>query len=368
MKILILTNYANGLYLFRKELLEKLHKEGHKVLVSVPVDEQCGKIEQLGCEIIPTALERRGSNPIKDFALFRFYLKLLKREKPDAVLTYTIKPNLYGGLSCRIKKVPYLCNITGLGTAIEKKSLLSRFLLLFYKVAAAKAERVFFQNESNRKFLQEQGIAKHNSRMLPGSGVNLTQHTCEPYPSEEEGIRFLAVIRIMKDKGIDEYLEAARRIKATHQNVLFYLAGEYEEETKEKYEPVLHRLEAEKVVKYLGHIDNVKEVMAQSHVIVHPSYHEGLSNVLLEAAACGRPILTSDIPGCRETIVPGSSGLTFTPCDTDSLVEAIEQLLALDVREREKMGLAGRAWVEAHFDRELVIAAYLEELQKIADK
>lgn len=367
MKILILTNYANGLYLFRRELLETLKQENHELLVSVPMDEQCKKIENLGCRIIPTLLERRGNNPIKDLKLFMFYMNLLKTHKPDIVFTYTIKPNIYGGISCRIKKVPYLCNITGLGTAIESKGILSKILLKFYRISMKKARCVFFQNEGNRAFMHRYGIAKQNSRLLPGSGVNLIQHPYEPYPSEDVEIRFLAVIRIMKDKGIDEYLQAAEIMSKVHDRISFYLVGEYEEETREHYEPILYRLEKEKVIKYLGHIDNVEEIMAQSHVIVHPSYHEGLSNVLLEAAACGRPILTSNVSGCRETVKQDISGFLFEPCQTTELVNAIEKILSITFEERKKMGIEGRKLVETYFDRNNVISAYQEEIRKIED-
>ena len=365
MKILILTNYANGLYLFRKELLETLQQAGHELWVSVPLDEQCKKIEELGCKITAAPLERRGSNPIKDLKLLLYYMKLIKRFKPETVLTYTIKPNLYGGLACRLKKVPYLCNITGLGTAIENRGMLSEILLRFYKIAVAKANCVFFQNEGNRALMHSYGIAKKNSRLIPGSGVNLQDNPYETYPPDTEGIRFLTAIRIMKEKGIDEYLQAAEIITRKHQNVFFYLAGEYEEEAKEHYEPILCRLEKEKVVKYLGHIDNVEEVMAKSHIIVHPSYYEGLSNVLLEGAACGRPVVACDAPGCREAVSKEASGILYEPGRVDALVAAIERILSFTSEEREKMGIAGRKWVEAYFDRNIVISVYQEELQKI---
>ena len=174
---MILTNYANGLYLFRKELLAQFLKDGHEVVVSIPFDENRFKIEKLGCRVIEAHLERRGSNPVHDLKLLGEYLACLKAEKPEMVLTYTIKPNLYGGLACRIRKIPYLMNITGLGTAIEHKSLLSRALLLLYRIASAKAARVFFQNEKNRDFMQSHGIAKENAALLPVSYTHLTLPT-----------------------------------------------------------------------------------------------------------------------------------------------------------------------------------------------
>lgn len=229
-----------------------------------------------------------------------------------------------------------------------------------------KAERVFFQNAKNREFMNRHGIAVHNSGLLPGSGVNLCEHTFSPYPPETEGIIFLAVIRIMRDKGIDEYLEAARvmvrRQAETDVQIRFWLAGEYEEESRAQYEPVIRELEDSGIIRYFGHIDNVGEVMAQSHVIVHPSYHEGLSNVLLEAATCGRPVLASRISGCVETFCEGESGFGFAIKSADALVQAMEKVLALSGEERERMGRDGRKWVEDHFDRNIVLQAYRDEL------
>lgn len=364
MKILILTNYANGLYLFRKELLQAFARDGHEVCVSLPPDGNALKLKNL-CRIIETPFDRRGVNPIKDISLFMSYLRLLKREKPDIVLTYTIKPNLYGGLACRIKGIPYICNVTGLGTAIENGGFLSRILLCFYKMSMKKAQTVFFQNMRNRDFMTKRGIAVNNNALLPGSGVNLIEHPFRDYPKEDRHVRFLAVVRIMKDKGIDEYLEAASIMKKRDKSLKFYLVGEYEEETRNIYEPRINELCDKKVIKYFGHIDNVEEVMTRSHIIVHPSYHEGLSNVLLEAAACGRPVLATDINGCIETFSEGESGFGFAPGNTDALVSAMEKILLLSAEERRQMGIAGRAWVEKNFDRKFVIKAYKNELEKI---
>ena len=365
MKILILSNYANGLYLFRKEVLLSFLEKGYETVVSVPPDENCEKLKALGVRLIPTAFERRGNNPVHDGRLFLRYLSLLKEEKPDVVLTYTIKPNLYGGLACRLKKVPYLVNITGLGTALEQSGLLGRILLKFYRIATKRASCVFFQNDGNRQFMLDRKIGVNRDRLLPGSGVNLKEQPFSPYPSEEKGIIFLAVLRIMKDKGIEEYLEAAKKITEEYPNAHFYLVGEFEEETRWRYEPLLEELSSKGIIRYFGHIDNVPEVMAESHIIVHPSYHEGLSNVLLEAAACGRPVLASDVPGCRETLEQEKSGLLFAPRDTDSLVRTIKSILMRTETERKEMGLMGREYVENTFDRNKVITAYFEEIQRV---
>jgi galacturonosyltransferase len=169
----------------------------------------------------------------------------------------------------------------------------------------------------------------------------------------------------MKDKGIDEYLEAAQIVRKSHQNVEFRLVGEYEEEEREHYEPVIRSLEDKGIIKYYGHINNVSEVMADSHVIVHPSYHEGLSNVLLEAASCGRPVLAGNINGCIETFIQGESGFAFEIKSTKALVESVEKILALSYEERKNMGIAGRRWVEEKFDRNIVLQAYRSELEAL---
>ena len=366
MKILILTNYANGLYLFRKELLKTFMDAGHIVLISAPFDENSKKLEKYCTRLIDTHLERHGLNPFKDLELFHNYNSLMKDVKPDVVLTYTIKPNIYGGFAARFHRVPYICNITGLGTAIEKGGLMSSALVAMYRGATKGARKVVFHNERNRGFMQSKGIAVNNSGLLPGSGVNLEEHPYRGYPIENEGIRILAVCRIMKDKGMTEYLEAAERISKTHDNVHFELVSEYEEDEREFYEPWITRLQNEGVLKYYGHVDSVEPLMNNCHIVVHPSYHEGMSNVLLEADACGRPILCSNINGCIEALDGENNGYAFEPRSTDALVEAIERILALPEKTRAQMGVNGRKYIEKTFDRQIVIDAYLAELSALS--
>ena len=357
MKILILSNYANGLFLFRKEVISSFIQKGAEVLISVPFDENCTKLENLGARIVSCNLERRGMNPVKDLKLLKQYQALLKTEVPDLILTYTIKPNLYGGIAARGCRIPYAMNITGLGTALENPGFLGKILLLLYRYVAAKALRVFFQNEGNLQFMQKHKIALQNAHLLPGSGVNLKEHPFCPYPSEKNGIRFLAVLRIMKDKGIEEYLYAVQKISEAYSNVHFELVGEYEEESRSTYEPMIQELESQGCLTYYGHIDNVPEVMANCHILIHPSYHEGLSNVCLEAAACGRGVLTTDVPGCRETVT-GQSGILFPARSKESLLKAVQAVLSCSPGERRNMGIHGHQHVEEHFNRQIVIDAY----------
>lgn len=365
MRILILANYANGIWLYRKELVRSFIDDGHEVFISVPPDENCQKLTKLGFNVIETELDRHGMNPVKDLGLLKNYLELIKKYRPGVVLTYTIKPNIYGATAARLKRVPYICNITGLGKAIQGGGMLSKVLCQMYKFSMGKAVKVFFQNEGNMKILQERGIAKKNAALLPGSGVNTTEHPLREYPDENEGIRILAVLRMMRDKGVGEYLEAAEKLSTKLPNLKFELVGEYEEDERQIYEPMIQGLVDKGILKYYGHIDNVEEVMSKSHIICHPSYHEGMSNVLLEAAACGRPILTSNIPGCKEAVIEGKSGYLFKSESAPALIESIEKIAALSAQERKDMGLEGRKFIVGKFDRNIIIDRYRQELAKL---
>lgn len=366
-KVLIISNNSGGLYEFRNEIVVDLLKD-YEVYITLPdVDHYYEAFEKEGCKMTNIPFERRGMNPVKDFNLLLQYRKLIKKVKPDVVCTYTIKPNIYGGLACAITRTPYVCNVTGLGTAIENGGILSKVLIMMYRTALRKAGCVFFQNDHNREFMQSQGIAKKTAKMLPGSGVNLNGHSYKIYPSEEAAINILAVLRIMDDKGMREFLAAVEEIGNPDGNpkVLFKLAGNYEEESRDRYEPLISRLVEEGKLEYLGFVDDMDSVYEKCHILVHPSYHEGLSNVCLEAAACGRPVLTTDVPGCRETVEKGESGLIFASRNEKALIDAINEVLGYSYEQREKMGKAGRKYVEDNFSRDIVIKTYRETINGI---
>ena len=215
-KILVLANNDVGLYSFRKELLEEFVKKGHTVYCVLPFAEKIENIKKIGCECIDIKISRRGTNPFKDFKLFLNYIKLIRRIKPDVVLAYTIKPNVYGGLACALKRIPYIANVTGLGTAVQNGGLMQKLTLMLYKIGLYKAKMVFFQNSENQKFMLEHGIVKGENDLLPGSGVNLEQHCFEEYPESDDNIVLLTIGRIMKDKGTNEILQAAKIIKAEY--------------------------------------------------------------------------------------------------------------------------------------------------------
>lgn len=367
--VLILTNSDSGLYDFRKEVLTALQKEGYRVHVSVPDTGYAKKIDALGCIRHETHLDRRGMNPLQDGKLFLFYLRLIRQVRPAAVLTYTIKPNVYGGMACRLLRVPVLANITGLGSTLQKSGILQKLIVFLYREGLRCASCVFFQNKKNLEFMTEKGCLKRGApvRVIPGSGVNLQEHEYRPYPGDKQ-VRFLSVMRIMKDKGIGELLETAGTIHAQYPETLFEILGAYEEESRDRYEPLIGDLQSRGAVRYYGYRDDVAAFYEDCHALIHPSYHEGMSNVLQEAAAAGRPVLASDINGCKEIFEDGISGFAFPPKDAAGLTEAVRRFLSLSHSQREEMGRQARAYVEGHFDRRDVVEAYLEEIRRVTGR
>ena len=360
-KILILANNDVGLYRFRKELIESLLDQGYEVYISLPAGYYVEKLCHMGCVFFDTPIDRRGTNPITDLKLIFYYKTLIKNIKPDVVLTYTIKPNVYGGIACKSSNTPYIANVTGLGTSIENGGLLQKTTLALYANSLRKAACVFFQNETNRQFFIDKHIVTGKTRLIPGSGVNLKYHCFEEYPDSDNIIKFLFIGRIMKDKGIDELLEAAQKVKCMYPNVQFDLVGYCEE----NYTKRLSDFENRGIIKYHGQQDDVHSFIKGAHAIIHPSYHEGMANVLLEAASTGRPVLASNIPGCRETFDEGVSGYGFEVKNTAALVNTIEKFIRLPYKNKKQMGIAGRAKVECEFDRQIVIDSYMEEINKI---
>ena len=363
MRILFIANNAAGLYAFRRELVQELMKDG-EVYVSTPNGVDVDNLISLGCHHIETMMERHGTNPVNDIKLLVSYIKLIKKIRPDVVLTYTVKPNTYGGIACRILKVPYITNITGLGVALENKGIVSSIVRILYKIGLKKSSMVFFQNSANRDYMLARNIVSGESYLLPGSGINLEMNPFEEYPQDDSNPIFLIIGRIMKDKGIDEVLDAIRIIKAKHNNVTFQLIGGYDED----YRDIINHVSNEQLLEYIGYIDNVHDYLKNSHATINASYHEGLSNVLLETAATGRPILASDIPGCKETVQEGVSGILFQVKSADAIVQAVETFLTLPYEKKVEMGRKGREWVEKHFDRTIVVNKYSEVISTIIYK
>lgn len=358
-RIVILANQSGGLYDFRKDLMIALQEKA-EVYAVVPHNDRWDELQALADRVIELPIDRRGMNPARDAKLLGQYRAILKRLRPDLVLTYTIKPNIYGGLACRALHIPYAVNITGLGSAIENGGWLKRFVLTLYKPVLAGAKVVFFENAGNRDTLAAAGVVPQGRDVvLHGAGVNLEDYPCQPYPLEG-AVRFLFVGRVMHEKGVDELFAAAKRMKQTYgDSVEFHIVGSFEE----GYKPLMDELEQTGVVKYHGYQSDMKRFYAMADCVVLPSYHEGMSNVLLEAAASGRPLITSDIPGCREAVEPGVSGYLCPARDADALYAAMRQFLELPPAQRTAMGCRGRERMERQFGKATVVAETIKHLE-----
>lgn len=364
-KVLILGNSHLTVFGFRGELIEQLAKDGYEVTVAFP-NGPFGNGEstarEYNCNFIEVDINRRGTNPFQDLNLIRKYIKLIKKIKPAVVLAYTVKCDIYGGIACRLLKVPFIPNITGLGKGLAEGNITKKITIMLYKIAIKNAVCVFFQNEQDKQFFIDNKINFTKGIVLPGSGVNLEKFKPLEYPEDDKKIRFTYIARVMKAKGIEEFLAAARTIKEKNYNVEFHVCGYCEED----YENKIKEAEKDNVIVYNGLVKNVIEQEEKSHCIVLPTFHpEGISNVLLEAAASARPIITTNRAGCRETVDDGKTGFLVKERDYVDLVDKMILFIEMNNNERKKMGLEGRKKIEKEFDRKIVVDAYMSEIKKI---
>lgn len=363
-KILILANNDLGLYNFRKELVQELLNKNFLIYISAPFGEKITYFENIGCVFLNTDIERRGKNPFKDISLIFQYGKIIKKIKPNIILTYTIKPNIYGGIVARFNKIHYIVNITGLGSAVMQPGFLQKITLLLYKFSLKNVNCIFFQNEANLNFFKNIGLNSKKNRLIPGSGVNLDKYHLLEYPNDKN-IEFIYISRIMKEKGIEEYLKAAEFVKNKYPNTIFHILGYCEE----NYIELINDYERKNIVKYHGLQTNIIPYLKEIHCTIHPTYYpEGMSNVVLESAASGRPVITTNRAGCREAVEDGVTGFLFEEKNTQELISKIERFISMTNAKKRMMGLNGRLKVEKEFNREIVIKAYIEELNKIINK
>ncbi len=356
-KILIITNHSYMLYRFRLELIQRLQEE-HEVVLAMPFVGHETDFQAMNLRCLETKLDRRSINPFKDLRLLRRYRKILKQEKPDLVLTYSIKPNLYGGLACAMSKIPYCTHIQGLGSAFQRRAL-SFLVGRLYKLALRKSRIVFFENRFNADiFLQKKLLPAHKLCVLPGAGVNITEYPYRPH-KKQEPVHFLYLGRFMQEKGMDELFAAMERLQETHPNrAILDLVGFFEDGYREEVEA----LTSKGLARFHGFQTDPRPFYEQADCVVLPSYHEGMSNVLLEAAAMGCPLITSDIPGCREAVIDGESGYLCNVQDTDSLYQAMLRILELSPEELEQMGRKGAEKIRREFDRNQVVQTTVQAL------
>ena len=360
-KVLVLGNSHLVVFGFRGELIKRLLVDGYNVVVSFPngpFGEGEETSREYGCKFVEVNIERRNTNPFSDMKLIKDYVRLIKSEKPDVVLAYTVKCDVYGGLACKKTDTVFIPNITGIGKGLAEGGMLEKILVHLYKRALKKAHIVYFQNQSDEQFFIDKKIKMNRHKVLPGSGVNLDKYVPLEYPIDDKVI-FTYIARVMKAKGIEQFLAAANALKGMAE---FHICGYCEEDYKE----VIEKAQADGTVIYHGLVNNIIDYERMSHCVVLPTYHpEGISNVLLEAAACARPIITTDRPGCRETVDDGKTGFLIKERDSVDLINKMQLFIDMTNEERKSMGLKGRAKIEREFDRQIVVNEYMSELDSL---
>lgn len=371
--IALLTNNDDDVYCFRKELIEGLIAEGYDMLISCPDGPKFELMKDISYIYDNPDIDRRGTNPVKDFGLLMHYCKLFKKYRPAVVLTYTAKPNVYASIAAHWMGIPVINNLTGLGSVVNESGLKQKFIMWLFKIAYRKSACMMFQNATNMQVAIDAGMVKGDYKLIPGSGVNTDRYPLQPYPDGGDGktgapVVFNYIGRVLKDKRVDDYIEAAKRIKRNYPQTEFNILG-FIEPTEMHYEEDLRILGEQGFVMYRGSQKDIKPWVARAHATIHPStYGEGMSNVLLESASMGRFIITTNNPGCQETLEHEKTGFIYQGGNVDALVETIERFLAIPNETRQKMGEAGRERVKAQFSREFVIKAYKEKINELLKK
>lgn len=368
--IALLTNNDDDVYCFRKELIEALIAEGYEMLISCPDGPKFELMKDIPYIYDNPNIDRRGTNPVKDFGLMMHYKNLFKQYKPAVALTYTAKPNVYASIAAHRLGIPVINNLTGLGSVVNETGLMKNFIMWLFKLAYSKSACMMFQNATNMQVAIDHGMVKGKYRLIPGSGVDTDRYPLQPYPDGGDGktgapVVFNYIGRILHDKGVDDYIEAAKRIKKEYPQTEFNMLG-FIEPTESHYEQDLAELEKQDIVKYRGSQKDVKPFIARAHCTIHPStYGEGMSNVLQESASSGRFLITTNNPGCQETVEDNKTGYIYQGGNVDALVQTIERFLALPNGQRKTAGELGRERMIEKFSRKIVIKAYREEIKRI---
>ncbi|UYZ57882.1 glycosyltransferase family 4 protein [Hymenobacter latericus] len=369
MRVAIVINTSWNIWNFRRNLVRALQAAGHEVLAIAPPDAYSARLEtELGCRYVPIAMENKGTNPLKDALLTKRFYDIYRRERPDVVLQYTIKPNIYGTLAARLAGVPSVNNVSGLGTVFIVKNLVSKVALGLYRFAFRFPKRVFFQNDDDRQLFLQHGLVRQEiTDLLPGSGIDVDKYRPDAAaPVRHEPFVFLMIARVLYEKGVEEYFEAARQVRAQVPGTRFQLLGGIDESGGVGVKrAVLEQWLQAGHVEYLGTSDDVPAHIRQADCVVLPSYREGTPKTLLEAAAMGKPLVTTDVPGCRETVVDGRNGYLCQVRSADDLGAKMLQVLRLPDAELRRMGEASRQLAEQKFDERIVLQKYLNIVNEV---
>lgn len=351
----------NNFYNFRRELIFEMLKEKYQVYLVCPYGKKLDIFIAAGCRFINLKIDRRGTNPIKDFQQIVFYKKILQKIKPDVVLTYTGKCSIYGGIACG-KKYPYIVNNAGLMDTSTYPFWLDIVLNFLYKEGFRNATCIMYQNKQERDYINKLLKYKVRYKDIPGSGVNLNEFTYQSYPVDDSEIVFNFVGRIVGIKGITEYIECAKRVHAIYPNTKFIIYGDYDDD---QYRKKINEGISKGYLEYGGILMDMKPAIAKAHAVIHPSYYEGMTNVVLEYSASGRVCIGSNIPGVMDGIDNGVTGYTFNCKDINDLVEKVNIFIKLSHEKKAEMGIKAREKMEREFDRKIVTDTYLEEIERI---
>lgn len=363
--VVVATNSAWNISNFRAPLVTALCAEGWRVVALAPDDGYADAVRALGAEFVPISIDSSGTSLLRDARLLADYVAKLRSIQPDAFLGFTIKPNVYGSIAARLLGIKVINNISGLGTAFMQPGLLNQVVRRLYRFALGGSSRVFFQNNHDRDmFVEGRLVRKRQSEVIPGSGIDLQRFQPSSGAREKAApFRYLFVGRLLRDKGLVEYAEAARLLRKQWPQVEFAILGfaGSDNRTAVPIEQV-ERWQDENVTVYLGDSADVRPFIAEADCVVLPSYREGLPRSLLEAAAMAKPIVATDVPGCRDIVTEGENGFLCAARSVASLAQAMERMLALEPAQRAAMGRRGREKVEKEFDQKLVVDAYLGAL------
>ena len=366
---LITINTSWNIFNFRVGLLKALQKEGYKIVCVAPYDDYSKKLEELGFEYYEIKMNNKGTNPVEDMKLIRDYYALYKKINPDVILQYTIKPNIYGSIAARLLGKNVISNISGLGTVFLNDNLSSKIARWLYKVSLVN-NKLFFQNSEDKNLFVKNGLVKETQTdLLPGSGINTDIYKPSEDIEANEKLTFMMIARLVRDKGIGEYIEAIKIIKQKYQNVEFKLLGSlYPGNPTAVSQDELNSWIDEGLINYLGHSDDVKSEILKVDCVVLPSYREGLSRVLLEAGALAKPIVTTNTPGCKDVVDDNINGFLCEVKSSSSLADAMEKMINLSNKDRKAMGQKSREKIIGEFDEKLVIEKYNIEINKFDNK
>ncbi|SJZ60828.1 Glycosyltransferase involved in cell wall bisynthesis [Cetobacterium ceti] len=364
MKIFFTANVLWDIYIFRYGVIKELIKDGHEVVVVAPKDDRIDFEKQLNIRHIPIEVNKRGVNPIEDLRLMLNLGSIYKREKPDIVFHYTIKPNIYGTLGAKIAKVKSIAVLTGLGYSFTSNNMVSKIARFMYKISLPKANEVWVLNRDdkheliNRKIVDEKKLF-----ILPGEGIDLNRFKKLNLPREYKGITFLMIARAFIDKGFLEYVKAARHIKEKYPHVRFQFLGALGGNGVNGIDrSTMDALVEEGLLEYLGHRKDVPKIIDRCDCVVLPSYREGISKVLLEAAAMEKPIIATDVTGCKEIVENGKNGYLVKVKNSESLIGAMEKFMNLSQEKIDEMGKYSREKMKNEFDEKIIVNIYRRKL------